>query len=92
MNWDDARIFLAFAREGSFGAAARRLDVQHSTVSRRIHAMESYLAAPLVERSASGYTLTQAGKTCAPQRYGWKKSFWTLRQKTPAKAMWRLAI
>ena len=62
MNWDDARIFLAFAREGSFGAAARRLGVQHSTVSRRIHAMESDLAAPLVERSASGFTLTQTGE------------------------------
>jgi DNA-binding transcriptional LysR family regulator len=62
MNWDDARIFLAFAREGSFGAAARRLGVQHSTISRRIHAMESDLAAPLVERSASGYTLTQTGE------------------------------
>jgi len=58
MNWDDARIFLAFAREGSFGAAAKRLGVQHSTISRRIHAMESNLAAPLVERSAHGYTLT----------------------------------
>ncbi len=62
MNWDDARIFLAFAREGSFGAAARRLGVQHSTVSRRIHAMESDLAAALVERSASGFTLTQTGE------------------------------
>ena len=62
MNWDDARIFLAFAREGSFGAAAKRLGVQHSTVSRRIHAMESNLAAPLVERSAHGYVLTQTGR------------------------------
>jgi molybdate transport repressor ModE-like protein len=61
MNWDDARIFLAFAREGSFGAAARRLGVQHSTVSRRIHAMENDLAAPLVERGASGFTLTRTG-------------------------------
>ncbi|MCG3267263.1 LysR family transcriptional regulator [Yoonia sp. I 8.24] len=62
MNWDDARIFLAFAREGSFGAAAKRLGVQHSTISRRIHAMESNLAAPLVERSAHGYVLTGTGK------------------------------
>lgn len=61
MNWDDARIFLAFAREGSIGAAAKRLGVQHSTVSRRIHAMESKLAVPLVKRSAHGYILTQTG-------------------------------
>lgn len=62
MNWDDARIFLAFAREGSFGAAAKRLGVQHSTVSRRIHAMENNLATRLVERSAQGYVLTQTGR------------------------------
>jgi len=62
VNWDDARIFLAFAREGSFGAAAKRLDVQHSTVSRRIHALENALSTPLVERSPTGFVLTHAGE------------------------------
>ncbi|MCR9276476.1 MAG: LysR family transcriptional regulator [Pseudomonadaceae bacterium] len=62
MQWDDARLFLAFAREGSFSAAAKRLGVQHSTVSRRIHALEKALATPLVERSSTGYVLTQAGE------------------------------
>ncbi len=62
MQWDDARMFLAFAREGSFTAAAKRLGVQHSTVSRRIHMLEKDLATPLVERRASGYVLTEAGE------------------------------
>ncbi|MCJ8324783.1 MAG: LysR family transcriptional regulator [Rhizobiales bacterium] len=62
MKWDDARIFLAVAREGSLSGAAKRLGVQHSTVSRRIHAMEKDLATPLVERHASGYVLTEAGE------------------------------
>ncbi|MGI9355665.1 MAG: LysR family transcriptional regulator [Rhizobiaceae bacterium] len=62
MQWDDARIFLAVAREGSFSNAANRLGVQHSTVSRRIRALEEKLAAPLIERKASGYVLTEAGK------------------------------
>lgn len=62
MQWDDARIFLAVAREGSFSSAAKRLGVQHSTVSRRIHALEKQLAASLVERKASGYVLTAAGE------------------------------
>jgi DNA-binding transcriptional LysR family regulator len=61
MQWDDARMFLAFAREGSFSAAAKRLGVQHSTVSRRIHALEKDLGTSLVERSPTGYVLTQAG-------------------------------
>ncbi len=62
MQWDDARIFLAVARQGSFASAARRLGVQHSTVSRRIRALEKKLATPLVERKASGYILTEAGE------------------------------
>jgi len=62
MQWDDARIFLAVAREGSFSSAAKRLGVQHSTVSRRIGALEKKLATPLVERKASGYVLTKAGE------------------------------
>ncbi len=62
MQWDDARIFLAVAREGSFSRAAKRLGVQHSTVSRRIRALEKKLATPLVERKSSGYVLTEAGE------------------------------
>lgn len=62
MQWDDARIFLAFAREGSFNNAAKRLGVQHSTVSRRIHALEETLGTTLIERSANGYVLTAAGE------------------------------
>lgn len=62
MQWDDARIFLAVAREGSFSGAAKRLGVQHSTVSRRIRELEKKLATPLVERRASGFVLTEAGE------------------------------
>ncbi len=62
MDWDDARMFLAFAREGSFSAAAKRLGVQHSTISRRIHALEKDLSTPLLERSSTGYVLTLAGE------------------------------
>ena len=62
MQWDDARIFLAVAREGSFSSAAKRLGVQHSTVSRRIRTLEKKLATPLVERKSSGYVLTEAGE------------------------------
>jgi len=62
MDWDDARMFLAFAREGSFSAAAKRLGVQHSTISRRVHALEKDLATSLLERSSTGYVLTEAGE------------------------------
>ena len=62
MQWDDLRIFLAVAREGSISGAAKRLAVQHSTVSRRLRALEESLATPLLERKTSGYELTGAGE------------------------------
>lgn len=62
MQWDDLRIFLAVAREGSISGAAKRLAVQHSTVSRRLRTLEESLATPLLERKTSGYELTEAGE------------------------------
>ena len=62
MNWDDLRLFLAVARTGSISGAARQLEVQHSTVSRRMRRLEEQLGARLIERKKSGYELTQAGE------------------------------
>jgi len=62
MHWDDIRIFLAIARTGSISGAAKRLSVQHSTVSRRLKSMEADLGTRLIERKKSGYELTEAGE------------------------------
>jgi molybdate transport repressor ModE-like protein len=62
MHWDDIRIFLAIARTGSISGAAKRLAVQHSTVSRRLKSMEADLGTRLLERKTSGYELTEAGE------------------------------
>ena len=62
MNWDDMRLFLAVARTGSISGAAKQLDVQHSTVSRRLRKLEDKLGARLMERKKSGYELTLAGE------------------------------
>lgn len=62
MQWDDLRIFLAVAREGSISGAAKRMNVQHSTVSRRMKVLEQQLDARLIERKKSGYELTEAGE------------------------------
>ena len=62
MNWDDLRIFLAVAREGSISGGARKLGVQHSTVSRRVKALEERLGARLLDRKKEGYELTAAGE------------------------------
>lgn len=62
MNWDDLRLFLAVARTGSISGAARRLGVQHSTVSRRMRQFEAKLGTRLIERKTGRYELTQAGE------------------------------
>ena len=62
VNWDDMRLFLAVAREGSISGGARLLAVQHSTVSRRLRALEERLGVRLLERKKSGYELTAAGE------------------------------
>jgi len=62
MQWDDLRIFLAVARDGSISGAAKLLNVQHSTVSRRIRSLEQQLGTRLIERKRSGYELTAAGE------------------------------
>lgn len=62
MNWDDVRIFLAVARAGQILGAARRLGLNHATVSRRIAALEAALGARLFRRMTTGSELTAAGE------------------------------
>ncbi len=64
-DWDDLRIVDAIAREGSLSGAARRLGVRHSTVFRRLAALEQKLGARLFERFRDGYAATPAGEKVA---------------------------
>ncbi|MEX1147017.1 MAG: LysR family transcriptional regulator [Sphingomonadales bacterium] len=61
-NWDDIRYFLELARKGRLVAAARRLQVDHTTVSRRIAHLEQAVDARLFDKSPQGYQLTEAGR------------------------------
>ncbi|MBV6271433.1 LysR family transcriptional regulator [Alcaligenaceae bacterium CGII-47] len=61
-NWDGIRYFLEVARTQRVSGAALRLGVQHSTVARRIRALEQELGVVLFEKSrANGFTLTDDG-------------------------------
>lgn len=61
LDWDDLRVVLAIARGGGLAGAARRLGVNHSTVFRRLDALEAGLGVRLFERRRSGYAATPAG-------------------------------
>lgn len=61
-NWDDLKYFLAVCRTGSIRAAAKQLEVNHATVSRRINNFEISLGRRLFDRSAQGYQKTIAAE------------------------------
>jgi DNA-binding transcriptional LysR family regulator len=66
MNWDDLRFVLALARAGSLVRAARDLRVDHSTVGRRVEALEADLGVRLFARTAKGYVLTAEAEALLP--------------------------
>ncbi len=62
-NWDDLKVLLALARGGSVAGAARELNVDHSTVSRRLAAIEDSFGAQLLVRGGREFAWTAEGRT-----------------------------
>ncbi|MFI8479129.1 LysR family transcriptional regulator [Pseudomonas sp. NPDC078700] len=62
MDWGDMRVFLAIARCGSLGAAAKHLGVSHPTVGRRLHVLEQVSGQVFFRRTAQGLILTDSGE------------------------------
>lgn len=65
-EWTDLRFFLELARAGTLSGASRRLEVEHTTVARRIDRLEVQLGATLFDRSREGYELTEMGQALMP--------------------------
>lgn len=65
LQWSDLQFFLAVCEQGSVGAAAKALGVNHSTVLRRLGSLESSLAVRLFDRLPGGYALTSHGQALA---------------------------
>lgn len=62
MDWRDLRIALAVERHGTLAAAGAVLDMDPTTVSRRITNLEEALGATLFRRGAEGLVPTPAGR------------------------------
>jgi DNA-binding transcriptional LysR family regulator len=58
---DAVRVFVQVVQAGGFSAAARRLDMPKSTVSRRVAELESQLGARLLQRTTRSLALTDVG-------------------------------
>lgn len=65
-DWNDLRYFLAVAEAGTLAGAGRSLGVQHSTVARRLDAVEIALGTSLFTRTPDGMILTEAGRDILP--------------------------
>jgi DNA-binding transcriptional LysR family regulator len=61
VEWSDLRIFLAIAREGTLGAAARKLGQSQPTMGRRLRALEQDVGHTLFQRTGEGFILTDEG-------------------------------
>lgn len=61
MEWGDLRVFLAVAREGTLGGAARKLGQSQPTMGRRLQALEQALGQQLLQRTKDGFVLTDEG-------------------------------
>lgn len=66
MEWSDLRIFLAIARAGTLGGAARQVGQTQPTMGRRLRALEAKLGHVLFQRTSEGFVLTDEGHTILP--------------------------
>jgi DNA-binding transcriptional LysR family regulator len=65
MEWDDLRHVLALSRTGSLSTAGAALGTSHTTVGRRVRALEERLGVRLFDRTPDGFTATAAGADIA---------------------------
>ncbi|MEV7575150.1 LysR family transcriptional regulator [Arthrobacter nitrophenolicus] len=61
-NPDDLLVLLAVSRSAKFTTAAQALGLNHTTVSRRIAALEKALGGRVLARAAGGWELTELGQ------------------------------
>jgi DNA-binding transcriptional LysR family regulator len=81
LDWDDLRHFLAIVERGSISGAAALLKVNHSTVLRRIGALEDRLGQRLFDRLPAGYVLTTEGQALAEELRGVREQIETAARR-----------
>lgn len=61
LEWSDVRVFLAIARCGTLGRAAKQVGQTQPTMGRRLRALEEALGHTLFQRTSDGFVLTDDG-------------------------------
>lgn len=80
VDWDDLRYFLEAARAQTLAGAARKLGIEHTTIGRRLAALERGLGAALVLRGPDGLRLTELGERLLPIVEQIERSVHSLRE------------
>jgi len=85
MDWDDVRVFLAVAREGSMRAAGRALGLSQPTIARRLAAFEAASGGQtLFDRLPEGLHLNAAGEQLVPAAESVEDAMLTLERRRAA--------
>jgi DNA-binding transcriptional LysR family regulator len=85
MDWNDVRVFLAVAREGSMRAAGRALGLSQPTIARRLAAFEAAFGGPtLFDRMPEGLRLNAAGEQLVPAAERIEDAVLTLERRRAA--------
>lgn len=62
LSADDLLVLLAVGRSGRYVAAAEQLGIDHTTVARRISALEQSIGGRVLAKAAGGWELTELGR------------------------------
>ena len=97
MNWDDLRVFLAVARDGTLRQAAATLGITQPTAGRRLQGLEDALGVSLFTRGRSGHRLTSAGESLRPTAEAMEKAAAELTRQSehlqaPAGGVVRISV
>ena len=93
LDWGDLRYFLQAIRQKTLAGAARALNVEHTTIGRRLTALEQSLGSPLVVRARDGLQLTPLGERVLPLVEEMERAVLALKELVTSKsARVRLAM
>jgi len=85
MDWDDVRVFLAVARQGSMRAAGRALGLSQPTIARRLAAFEATSGGRLCSTACPGdLRLNVAGEQLVPAAESVEDAVLTLERRRAA--------
>lgn len=85
LNYGDIRVIEALQRNPTFSAAARDLGVAHTTVARKVAALETHFDARLIERVGEEVVLTAEGEKVVRTAERMDEAFFQLEREVTGR-------